>query len=346
MLYVAQSGAPTLALRDLDGDGHADTTQAFGPIVSSGLAIDGDRLFLHTGNVIVRYTLTGSLVPASPLDTIVTGIPTGGHATRSLAVDGSSLYVNVGSPGNTCASPVIDPCDDLTTRAGIWRFSSATLRQPFTASARFATGIRNAVGLAIRPDTRSLWATQHGRDNLQTQFPALFTGAEGIENPGEELFEVRLGDDFGWPYCYYDMRAGRRLLAPDYGGNRVQEGRCASTRAPVAAFPGHWAPNGLLFYTGTSFPDHYWRGAFIAFHGSWNRAPSAQAGYLVAFLPASGAGVTGPYEIFADGFKGASPIQDPDDAAHRPTGLAIDAAGALYVGDDWHGRIWRIVYKP
>jgi glucose/arabinose dehydrogenase len=246
---------------------------------------------------------------------------------------------------NVCSTLQVDPCQELATRGGIWRFPVDAWAQQFDGSFRYATGIRNAMAIAIHPVTHELWAAQHGMDNLHTQYPSLFPGAEGIENPAEELFEVRQGDDFGWPYCYYDTREGRRVLAPDYGGNRSVVGRCANTKATNTTFPAHWAPNGLLFYTGTAFPARYRNGAFVAFHGSSNRDPGEQQGFLVAFVPASGPGLAATYEVFADGFKGAATILDPGDAAHRPTGLAMDSSGALYIGDDLHGRIWRVTYR-
>jgi glucose/arabinose dehydrogenase len=199
--------------------------------------------------------------------------------------------------------------------------------------------------MAVQTTDGKLYATQHGRDNLYQGFSRLFTAEDGAENPGEELLQVNRGDDAGWPYCYYDMRAGTIVLGPEYGGDRQQVGRCATAKAPLTVFPGHWAPNGLHFYTGAMFPARYRNGAFVAFHGSWNRAPLAQAGFRVAFVPAAGNTLSPSYETFADGFAGVATISDPSSAAHRPTGLAQGTDGALFVTDDKAGRIWRIVYR-
>ena len=114
-------------------------------------------------------------------------------------------------------------------------------------------------------------------------------------------------------------------------------------RAPVATFPAHWAPNGVVFYTGDLFPAHYRGGAFIAFHGSWNRAPGPQGGYNVVFVPFSGGDAAGAYETFADGFAGAE--KSPDRAIHRPSGVAVGPDGALYISDDKGGRLWRVTYR-
>lgn len=347
ILYAALSGGGVVALRDTTGDSRADVSATFASGVNTGIAIRGNELFVDLSSMIVRYRLAAGGMGVEPgRDTIVSGLPTGGHGARNIAIDAAgNLFVNVGSIGNACESGVRDPCAELATRAGIWRFSADQARQTFSAAARYATGIRNAVAMAVHPTDGRLWAAQHGRDNLHTQFASQFPGAEGSDNPAEELFPVSAGDDFGWPYCYYDRRANARLLAPDFGGNRSLVGRCAATRATATAFPGHWAPNGLAFYTGTQFPTRYRNGAFVAFHGSHNRTPQPQEGYLVAFVMAApGNGVATTYEVFADGFKGAATISAPGEATYRPTGLAVGPDGSLYIGDDVRGRIWKVRY--
>ena len=120
-------------------------------------------------------------------------------------------------------------------------------------------------------------------------------------------------------------------------------GVCAQKEAPVAAFPAHWAPNDMLIYEGSQFPSAYKDGAFIAFHGSWNRAPEPQGGYNVVFQPLADGKASGPFVVFADGFAGA--IKQPGQAAHRPTGLAVGPDGALYIADDQGGRIWRVTFQ-
>jgi glucose/arabinose dehydrogenase len=113
-------------------------------------------------------------------------------------------------------------------------------------------------------------------------------------------------------------------------------------RDPLVDFPAHWAPNDLEFYTGTQFPGEYRGGAFVAFHGSWNRAPLPQAGYNVAFAPFEGEEPTGSWTVFADGFAGND--VSPNGAAHRPVGLAQGPDGSLYISDSRVGRIWRVMY--
>jgi glucose/arabinose dehydrogenase len=181
----------------------------------------------------------------------------------------------------------------------------------------------------------------HGRDQLNG-YPA-FTDADNAEKPAEELFRLERGTDGGWPYCFFDPAARRKVTAPEYGGDGRDAGRCTGRAQPAAFFPAHWAPNDLVFYTGTQFPERYRGGAFVAFHGSWNRAPLPQQGYNVAFVPFRGGAPAGEYEVFARGFAGSDDPQ-PGTARHRPTGLAVGPDGSLYVSDDSGGRIWRILW--
>ena len=126
--------------------------------------------------------------------------------------------------------------------------------QAFSPAERYATGIRNAVGIALDPGGR-VWSTQHGRDQLAENWPALYTPEQGANLPAEELLRIESGADYGWPACYFDDKQQKLVLAPEYGGDGGKaEGACASKRAPVAFFPAHWAPNALLFYTGDAVP--------------------------------------------------------------------------------------------
>ena len=113
-------------------------------------------------------------------------------------------------------------------------------------------------------------------------------------------------------------------------------------KGPAFAFPAHWAPEAILFYTADQFPAKYRNGAFISFHGSWNRDPLPQGGYKVVFLPFENGRPAAEFEVFADGFAG--PDVSPRDALHRPTGLAVGPDGSLYIADDKGGRIWRVLY--
>jgi mono/diheme cytochrome c family protein len=154
--------------------------------------------------------------------------------------------------------------------------------------------------------------------------------------------QVKEGADYGWPTCYYDGGLKTLVLAPEYGGDGKTVGDCANKSPPVAAFPAHWAPNDVLINNGSQFPEGWRGGAFVAFHGSWNRAPGPQGGYNVVFQPLADGKTTGDYVVFADGFAGAE--KAPGRAMHRPAGLAMGPDGALYISDDMKGRIWRVTH--
>ena len=134
-------------------------------------------------------------------------------------------------------------------------------------------------------------------------------------------------------------------MAPEYGGDGEIVGRCSEYDDPVIGFPGHWAPNDLVFYDGDQFPERYKNGAFIAFHGSTNRAPYPQSGYFVAFVPFKDGNPNGEWEVFADGFARVDPIVSVKDAHYRPMGIAFGPDGSMYLSDSVKGRIWKITYS-
>lgn len=354
----APTGGFVVALRDTNHDGRADVIQRFGSTSESGsrggtgIALLGEALYAEQDSSIVRYRLTeGDLVPKGAPETIVTGLAMkGGHPMHPIAVDTQgNLFVNMGSATNACQakdrqpeSPGIDPCRELARRGGIWRFSALRTGQRFSESARYATGIRNAVGLAMGPRDGRLYGTQHGRDQLAENWPKRFDWKQSARLPAEALMLVEKGADYGWPYCYYDPEQQKLVLAPEYGGDGKKIGRCADKRGPLATFPAHWAPNALAFYTGSAFPGPYRGGAFIAFHGSWNRAPEPQEGYHVVFQPFADDKPSGDYQVFADGFAGGR--KEPGLAKHRPAGVAVTPDGALLITDDQGGRVWRVAH--
>ncbi len=290
--------------RDDNGDGKADRQVHFASgFSSSEVALFDGYLYTETTTAILRFPFAnGTFAPAGKPDTVAEDLPGGGsHPVKTFAIDhAGNLFVNFGTATNSCQAtdrqkevPGKRPCDEVEIRGGIWKFDARKLHQKPSAdsasaaanlklSNHFARGIRNAVGIAINPMDGKLWTTQHGRDGLGGE-------PEGVgqwpndthynaENPAEELLQVNQGDDFGWPYCYYAVEEHHLVLAPEYGGDGKKVGECAQKKEPVAVFPAHWAPNGLMFYTGSMFPAKYKSGAFIAFHGSWNRAPEPQAG--------------------------------------------------------------------
>jgi glucose/arabinose dehydrogenase/mono/diheme cytochrome c family protein len=351
-------GGFLIALEDTNGDGRADSIRRFGVTSEaggaggSGIALYDGGLYAEEGDKVVRYALApGLAVPTAAPTTVLSGLPlTGDHPMHPFAIDGKgNLFIDLGSATNACqaenriaGSRGLSPCTEKETRAGTWRYDANKTGQVFSPKERYASGIRNGEGLAFDASGR-LFATQHGRDQLSQNWPKLYTPEQGADLPAEELIELKQGADYGWPECYYDQHQKKLVLAPEYGGDGGKTvGLCAQRTPPVAAFPGHWAPNDLAIYLGTKFPQGYRGGAFIAFHGSWNRAPLPQGGYNVVFQPLADGKASGPYVIFADGFAGGH--KEPGRAAFRPSGLAVAPDGALYVSDDVHGRIWRITY--
>jgi len=342
-------------LRDTTGDGKADIVRSFGIGGGTGIAFAGEYLYFATNDAVVRWHWQiGALEPPGGPDTVVRGLTSQReHAAKSIVVgsDGQ-LYVNIGAPSNSCQvqdripeSPGKDPCPLLDIAGGIWRFDPRHGGQTQVDGQRFATGLRNAVALALDPGTGSVFAAQHGRDQLAAHWPKLYNDAQSAELPAEVVFRLEAGGDYGWPYCYYDWRRRQNVMQPEYGGDGKTVGRCESTPRPVVAFPGHWAPDGMTFYNSRTFPLKYRGGLFIAFHGSWNRAPLPQAGYKVMFVPMARGVATGPAEVFADGFAG--PVVTPNGARYRPTGLAVGPDGSLYVASDQGaGAVFRIVSQP
>ena len=362
-VYVALQDAPDgstvggiVGLRDTDGDGRADLDARFGEHQGNGIALVDGVLYFAPHDSVVRYQLDGDgLRPSGPPETVVSNLPsTPDHYNKTVVVDGSgALYLNIGSATNACqvvnrmpGSPGIDPCPELDHRAGVWRFDSTKRDQSRSDGAHIGIGTRNMVALAIEPETGALYGVQLGRDQLSDNWPDLYTPEQDLVLPAEELFRIEEGKDYGWPYCYYDAQLGRKVLAPEYGGDGSMAGDCASKEPPLDTFPAHWAPLAMLFYTGDQFPAEYRGGAFVSFHGS-QFDPVNQPdgpGYNVVFVPfEDGVPEAGAWTPFATGFEGAG-APTPTTAEHRPVGLAQGPDGSLYISDDVAGRIWRVVY--
>ena len=356
-----QPSTGIIALRDRTGDGRADEERRFSPgLGGSGIDWGLGLLYFGANDRVVRYRLpAGHLEPVGDPEVVVAGLPnTGDHISKTVVLANQrTLFVNIGSESNACQvlnrqaqSPGVFPCPELPVRAGVWEFDATGTNQTQADGQRYATGLRNMVALAVNPRDGALYGVQHGRDMLFENWPQFYTQAEDAVLPSEEFIRISRGSDNGWPYCYHDaVFENKKVLAPEYGGDgSVVTGPqgidCSQYIQPLVAFGAHWAPNGMHFYEGNQFPDRYRHGAFVAFHGGFDRAPFPNEGYQVAFVPFDKkGGASGTWETFADGFAGSTgPL--PATAKHRPVGVTEGPDGSLYVSDDRGGRIWRIVY--
>jgi glucose/arabinose dehydrogenase len=351
---IQSAGGGVLALRDTNGDGKPDATATFGSGPGHGIALREPYLYFATNDHVERFLMSPvSLTPISGPEVILSGMPaTGDHVTKTIVVTGGTLFVNLGSASDVCqvvnrqpASPGVDPCAELPIRSGVWRYNADLPGQVHSESARFVTGTRNMVAMTLNPSNGELYGVQHGRDNLNAYWPALYTPQDQAELPSEEFFRFRAGGDYGWPYCYHDGRKNVKVLGPEYGGDGTIVGRCATMEQPITVFPAHWAPNGVHFYSGSQFPGRYRDGAFVAFHGGFNRPnPFRDEGFNVHFVRFRGGVPSKGSEVFADGFIGPNAVNLPADADHRPVGVTEGPDGSLYITDDEGGRIYRVLH--
>nr|WP_294948357.1 PQQ-dependent sugar dehydrogenase [uncultured Mucilaginibacter sp.] len=338
-----------------EANGTATVKTSFGSFDGTGIYVKNGYLYASSDEEVFRYKLNANneVESTDKPETVVTGL-LNRHQHEAKAIlldDAGNLYVNIGAYSNSCqvkdrekGSMGQPGCPILDSAGGIWQFKADKLNQTYKDGIRYATGLRNVVGMDWNKTSNQLYVMQHGRDQLHDLFPDLYTEKQSAVLPAECMFAMNKGDNAGWPYVYYDQEQKKKIVMPEYGGDGKKEGD-SKYIDPAAAFPGHLAPNGLLFYTGSQFPEKYKNGAFIAFHGSWNRAPEPQAGYFVVFQPLKNGKADGPMEVFADGFSGSAENTAKGSALHRPCGLAQGPDGSLYVTDDVKGNIYKISYK-
>ncbi len=345
-----------VAMRDTNDDGIADHIERFATDIP-GTALEFHNKFLYFGSKteIYRFSFEGNeMVPNTDPQIVVGGFPEQRlHEAKTFAIDDkNNIYVNVGAPSNACmeefrtrGSPGQMPCPQIKWQSGIWRFDADRVNQhQQTHGSLYATGIRNAMAMKWNDVHKQLFFLTHGRDALFTLFPEYYSPEESAELPSEEMHVLRENGHYGWPFTYYDHHQNKRVLAPEYGGDGLEGVQEGIYEEPVAVFPAHWAPNDIMFYTGNQFPSRYKKGAFIVFHGSWNRAPMPQRGYKVIFMPFDEGTPGQDWEVFADGFKGTNDLQSPGDAVHRPTGIAQGPDGEIYISSTVSGRVWRVDY--
>ncbi len=357
-VYVALQGGRgqeggVVALRSSKHDGRLDIKENFADGSVTGIGFYHGYLYIAKPQSVERYKMTpGQLKPSGSAEVVISGLPSEReHRDKGLAFDGKGfLYINIGSPSNACQSrdrqkgvPGMDPCPILEKHGGIWKFNADKLGQTESDGTRFVTGLRQEP--AITWHDGAIYIVMNNRDQLDTLWPGKFTVEDNATRPAEPMYRAVQGKNFGWPYCVFDYIQQKLVLNPEYGGDGKTVGRCSQFDLPIASFPAHWAPVDVMFYSGSQFPSHYKGGAFIAFHGSWNRAPMPQAGYNVTFQPFDGPKPSGKFEVFASGFPGKQPLMNPSDAVARPDGIAQAPDGSIYITDSQKGKIWRVFYR-
>jgi glucose/arabinose dehydrogenase len=297
-------------LRDLDGDGVAETRSAFmeGLNQPFGMALVGDTFYVGNTDGVVAFSYASGEDRITAKGRKLVTFKPGGHWTRSLlpSPDGKKLYAGVGSLTNIAD----DGMEVEQGRAAIHELDLAS-----GSSRIFASGLRNAVGLAWEPTTGMLWTVVNERDGL------------GDETPPDYLTSVRDGGFYGWPYCYWGQTVDDRVpqdpamvakaIRPDYalGGHTASLGLC-------------WVPAGTL----PGFPD----GMAIGQHGSWNR--STLSGYKVVFVPFQNGKPSGPARDILSGFL----APDERESYGRPVGVTLGPDRSLLVADDVGDVIWRV----
>jgi glucose/arabinose dehydrogenase len=268
-----------------------------------GLALHEHTLYLAGRRKVVVADLGPGGEPG-PWRTIIDDLPEGGHDRRTLGFgpDGM-LYISVGSTCNACRERNPE--------------HATILRAQRDGSGRrvFARGLRNTMAFGWHPETRDMWGVDNGSDH------------RGDDQPPEELNRLVAGGDYGWPFCFGDRQ-------PD---PQMKSGDCATTTGMSLGYRAHAAPIGMLFYTGTQFPEDYRGDAFVTFHGSWNRLPPS--GYLVARIKFA-QGRPERFEEFLTGFL----LDDGRAQFGRPAGLALMPDGSLLVSDDANGMLYRVSY--
>ena len=301
-----------VALPDANGDGRADRVVVVADRLNRphGLAVKDGALYVAETGRVLRFRYDPGALRASDPRPVVPSLPAGGgHWTRTIAFgpDGR-LYVSVGSSCNICK-------EDDARRAAIVRYEADG-----SGERLFATGLRNAVGLAFQSGTGALWATVNERD------------WKGDDLPPEYITEVKEGGFYGWPECFV---AARKVVADD----RTAGDRCEKVTLPTLEVQAHSAPLGMAFYTGKQFPPDYRGSLFVAYHGSWNRA--VPTGYKVVRVPFADGRPSGPVEDFATGW-----LSNDRKVFGRPVDVLSAPDGALYLSDDSGGMIYRITYRP
>jgi len=319
-VYVAEREEGRVRLlRDSNGDGRADVSR----VVTEGLREDlrgVHGLAIHEGRL---YMVTETELLSAPIaedgglgkvTTHIDDIPAGGqHPNRTIEFgpDGM-LYLSIGSTCNACVEPMDEHATLLRVDPGTWEREI------------FAEGLRNTIGFGWHPVSGRLYGLDHNSDG------------RGHDWPPEELNHIQEGRHYGWPFCGGNREIDWQLPNDPEGMTRQEF--CAGTEPPVLTYQGHAAPMQMAFYTGTAFPPEYRNNAFVTMRGSWNRNPPV--GYEVVRIRFDTAGNPVAIAQFASGWL----IEGGSAHFGRLMGITTTPDGALLVGDDTNGVIYRIAF--
>lgn len=301
-------------LRDADGDGVAESRSVFlrGLHSPFGIALVGHDLYVANSDALVRFPYDSGETTISEAGAPVVALPAGTinhHWTKTViaSADGTKLYVSIGSNSNVAENGMQVEAE----RAAVWEVD------PRSGAHRiYASGLRNAVGLALEPETGALWALVNERDEI------------GSDLVPDYLTSVRDGGFYGWPYSYYGQHVDERVepQRPDLVAKAI---------VPDYALGAHTGSLGLVAARGNSLPAGFANGMFVGQHGSWNRNP--RSGYKVIFVPFTAGKPSGSPVDVLTGF-----LDSGGNAMGRPVGVAVDKRGALLVADDVGNTIWRV----
>jgi len=323
-LFIAESRPGRIrVLRAAQGDGKPEIrifaeglNQPFGIAFWPPGPNPGYVYVANTDSVIRFPYRLGDLQPAGPAETIVTGLPQGGHSTRDVVFseDGSRMFVSIGSRSNVGERPIYAPWRSDTGRALVLAFTPEGKDQRV-----YTTGLRNCVGMAVQPGTGELWCSVNERDGL------------GDDLVPDFVTRIRQGTFYGWPWFYIGgnedpRRAGERPTLRN------------GVSVPDVLLQPHSASMEMTFYDGQQFPAEYRGDIFAAFHGSWNR--SRRTGYKIVRVLLNNGQPTGEYEDFLTGF-----VIDDSAVWSRPVGVAVGGDGSLLISEDGNGSIWRVSYR-
>jgi glucose/arabinose dehydrogenase len=314
-VFVSESGAGKIVvLHDSQRRGSAESRDTFVDHLNMpfGIAFQNDYVYVANTNEVVRFRYdpkTSKRIGEAQHILDLPGMGYRQHWTRSLSFspDGKKLFVSVGSKTN------------VSIEADSRRAAILVADPDGTNMRVYASGLRNAVGIAFNPDSNELWAAVNERDDISDNLPP------------DYFTHVADGGFYGWPYAYIGQHPDNRVSQrPDL---------VAKTLIPDVLLGPHVAPLQVAFYDKQAFPSHYWHGAFIAEHGSWNRR--IRNGYQVVFIPFLHGGPAGEPLPFLSGF-----VPDPagKNVYGRMVGVAVAADGSLLISDDGRGIIWRVFF--